>query len=100
METNLLIEKVEKLPESLKKEVENFVDFLIFKDQHQEKNVETKNCDCTSVSEESINSYDVNDSAGLYNKEPKLKREFGGLKGQIWMSDDFDKPLDDFKDYM
>jgi len=25
---------------------------------------------------------------------------FGCLKGQIQMSDDFDEPLDDFKDYM
>lgn len=24
----------------------------------------------------------------------------GSAKGQIWMSDDFDEPLDDFKDYM
>ncbi|GBU20343.1 hypothetical protein R80B4_00219 [Fibrobacteres bacterium R8-0-B4] len=25
---------------------------------------------------------------------------FGCLKGQIWMSDDFDAPLEEFKDYM
>jgi hypothetical protein len=25
---------------------------------------------------------------------------FGCLKGQIWMADDFDAPLEDFKDYM
>ena len=25
---------------------------------------------------------------------------FGCLKGKIWMSEDFDEPLDDFKDYM
>ena len=28
------------------------------------------------------------------------KPVFGCLKGQIWMSDDFDEPLDEFKDYM
>jgi len=32
--------------------------------------------------------------------EPLQEREFGCLKGQIWMADDFDAPLDDFKDYM
>ena len=32
--------------------------------------------------------------------EPLKEREFGCLKGQIWMADDFDAPLDDFKDYM
>jgi antitoxin (DNA-binding transcriptional repressor) of toxin-antitoxin stability system len=26
--------------------------------------------------------------------------EFGSAKGQIWMSDDFDAPLEDFKEYM
>jgi hypothetical protein len=33
--------------------------------------------------------------------EPREKRAggFGCLKGQIWMADDFDAPLDDFKDY-
>jgi len=28
------------------------------------------------------------------------RRGFGCLKGQIWMADDFDAPLEDFKDYM
>jgi len=34
------------------------------------------------------------------NTEPTKEREFGCLKGQIWMADDFDAPLEDFKDYM
>jgi hypothetical protein len=34
--------------------------------------------------------------AGIEKKE----RGFGCLKGQIKMSDDFDEPLEDFKDYM
>jgi hypothetical protein len=33
-------------------------------------------------------------------QEQKKERKFGCLKGQIWMADDFDEPLDDFKDYM
>ena len=32
--------------------------------------------------------------------EPIKEREFGCLKGQIWMAEDFDAPLEDFKDYM
>ena len=32
--------------------------------------------------------------------EPLKEREFGCMKGKIWMADDFDAPLDDFKDYM
>jgi len=33
-------------------------------------------------------------------QEPKKKRKIGCLKGQIWMAEDFDEPLEDFKDYM
>jgi len=32
--------------------------------------------------------------------ERKKQREFGCAKGEFWMADDFDAPLDDFKDYM
>ena len=39
------------------------------------------------------------------NGEPKAKlsaahAHAGSLPGKIWMSPDFDSPLDDFKDYM
>lgn len=30
----------------------------------------------------------------------EIKPKFGSLKGKIKLSDDFDAPLDDFKDYM
>ena len=33
-------------------------------------------------------------------KEQKKEREPGCLKGQIWMAEDFDEPLEDFKEYM
>jgi len=33
-------------------------------------------------------------------KEQKKEREFGCAKGQFWIADDFDAPLEDFKDYM
>jgi antitoxin (DNA-binding transcriptional repressor) of toxin-antitoxin stability system len=31
---------------------------------------------------------------------PKKKATFGCAKGEVWMSDDFDEPLEEFKDYM
>jgi hypothetical protein len=37
------------------------------------------------------------------NDKPKPVRpkpQLGCLKGKIWMSDDFDEPLEDFKEYM
>jgi hypothetical protein len=38
----------------------------------------------------------------LVNQEEKEKKERqpGSLKGKVWMADDFNEPLDDFKDYM
>ena len=32
--------------------------------------------------------------------EAEAQPRFGSAKGQVWMSDDFDEPLDDFNDYM
>ena len=29
----------------------------------------------------------------------KRKRQFGIVEGEIWMSDDFDEPLDEFQEY-
>lgn len=37
----------------------------------------------------------------VQKQEPeKKKREYGYAKGAFIMSDDFDEPLEDFKDYM
>jgi len=30
----------------------------------------------------------------------KVRYGHGCMKGEIWMSDDFDEPLEDFKEYM
>ena len=38
--------------------------------------------------------------APVEEKEPKKERGFGCAKGQFRMADDFDAPLEDFKDYM
>lgn len=81
METNLLIEKVEKLPYTLKKEVENFVDFLIFKRENQKEGL----------------SEELMPDQNLRTPHPV----FGSGKGIFGkMSDDFDEPIDDMKEYM
>lgn len=59
--------KLDALPQDLKNEVNDFIDFLIQKSSKSKKAVYPK---------------------------------FGSAKGKIKMSDDFDAPLDDFKDYM
>jgi len=32
--------------------------------------------------------------------EPRQERQFGCVKGDYWMAEDFDAPLEDLKDYM
>ena len=38
----------------------------------------------------------------IIEEKPKTKkrRQSGSTKGQIWMSEDFDEPLEDFEEYM
>ena len=67
MSSELIYSKIESLPENLKKEATDFIDFLLTKKKPE---------------------------------ETKKIRKAGFLKDQIEMSPDFDKPLDDFKEYM
>lgn len=59
--------RINALPENLRREVEDFVSYLLEKSRK--------------------------------DKMPKAKLR-GSLKGKILMSEDFDQPLDDFKEYM
>jgi hypothetical protein len=62
-----LYTKIIELPEGIRKEVSDFIDFLLARE----------------------------------SKKKKAKRPvFGCAAGQIRLSDDFDHPLDDFKEYM
>jgi hypothetical protein len=72
MSAAMLEKKLSQLPIEKQKEVDDFIDRLLT--QLDVKKAEEKN-------------------------EVK-KPAFGALKGMFVMSDDFDEPLDDFKDYM
>jgi len=67
METAVLDGKVKQLPWEVRREVEDYVDFLLHK----------------------------------YRDHKPVKPRAGCMKGTfLWMSDDFNEPLEDFKDYM
>jgi hypothetical protein len=72
----LILKNVEKLPESVKQAVFLYTEFLV--SQHAEEKLE-----------ESVS-------------KPELEKKYGygSLAGQIIMSDDFDEPLEDLKEYM
>ncbi|MBN1926628.1 MAG: DUF2281 domain-containing protein [Prolixibacteraceae bacterium] len=67
MEYIQLYTKINSLPNDIKSEVNDFIDFLMSKRKKEIK---------------------------------KKKPKFGCAKGQIFISADFDEPLDDFNEYM
>lgn len=67
MEHTHLYTKISSLPNDIKSEVNDFIDFLLKKRKKEIK-----------------------------QKKPK----FGCAKGQIYMSPDFDEPLEDFNPYI
>ncbi|PZU86703.1 MAG: hypothetical protein DI529_08270 [Chryseobacterium sp.] len=70
MTTLSLYKKIENLSPALRKEAEDFIEFLLDKTKKKEKTPK------------------------------KPKKTFGSLKGKVSLSEDFDSPLEDFKDYM
>lgn len=74
-----IFQNYEALPPELQREAADFIEFLLLKWQRQTDQAPT---------------HPAADIAAL------RRAGFGALKGQIWMSEDFDEPLDDFKEYM
>lgn len=71
-------EKYELLPDSLKTEVDHYIDFLLG------KYVKTQ----------------IPLRQGAIKEESEKSYGYGSLAGKIIMSDDFDEPLEDLKEYM
>ncbi|QQR88096.1 MAG: DUF2281 domain-containing protein [Flavobacteriales bacterium] len=72
MSTADLLVKINSLPADLKKELSDFIDRLL---------VRAKKSPSPTT-------------------PTKQRRQLGLLKGKIHIPDDFDEPLEDFKDYM
>lgn len=72
MDDLLLYKKLITLPESMKSEVADLIDFLV-----------------TKIKKDNSNNNDTH----------KPKPTFGSGKGTFIMKPDFDDPLEDFKDY-
>jgi hypothetical protein len=73
METGTLVKKIDLLSEDQKLKLEGYIDALLSDKADQ----------------------------NLLSSNFKVEKGFGGGKGLIaYMADDFDAPLDDFKDYM
>ena len=71
MSTLQIITLIQALPEDLKQEAVHFLEYLEFKQEKREQATTAKK------------------RGGL-----------GSMKGKVWMAEDFDAPLEDFKEYM
>ncbi|MBM2816242.1 MAG: hypothetical protein HW421_3004 [Ignavibacteria bacterium] len=71
MNSSQILLQYEQLPDAYKQEAIDFIEFLFSKSN--QKKIEKKN---------------------------HKRNAFGSLKGKIKMADDFDEPLEDFRDYM
>ncbi len=69
------LDKIKLLPADKQKEIEDFVDYLLQKYAKPEEKV----------------SKEI---------QEKRLRNFGNMKGQIWMAEDFNDTPEDFKEYM
>lgn len=79
----VILNKYITLPERLQEEVVDFIDFLMFMQQRQEKYLE-----------EGISGRKKD------GKRKKKESNFGSARGLIVIKNDFDQPLEDFKEYM
>jgi hypothetical protein len=106
METGLE-KKIARLTEAQKLRVAGYIDFLM--DEEAKKRLlndpETiyqasgKKDKLSGPAEDAAKNVTTTTDKPVEGK--KLKREFGSLKGFItYIADDFDAPLEDFKDYM
>lgn len=85
-----LLEAIDRLPDHLQQEVLDFAQFLMSKYANG------------AVKEGAIESPPVKEKEEAIESPPVKKRDFGALKGifVLPLPDDFDEPLEDFKEYM
>jgi Protein of unknown function (DUF2281) len=74
----VILEKLEQLPEAMQMKVLHYIESLLVR--HDQGPKPAKNEPTQDNSEVHLG--------------------YGSLEGQIWMSDDFDEPLEDLQDYM
>ena len=88
MSTIALYSKIELLPEHLKQQVLDYIEFLLSR--------EVKRQPAAQPVAQPVQT----EAKPAEAQKPPLRAGFGGAKGMFVMSPDFDEPLEDFKEYM
>lgn len=50
--------------------------------------------------QQAVYKHSITESEINYKQSNGNQAKLGGWEGKVWMSDDFDEPLEDFKEYM
>ena len=111
MSTLALYSKIESLPESLKKQVLDYIEFLLSRENKEKTSQELKQNEAQTKIKSGFSG-----AKGLFSmgpdfdkpleiseakkESPKKPLKAGFLKGSFIMADDFEAPLEDFKEYM
>ncbi|MFN0213591.1 MAG: DUF2281 domain-containing protein [Saprospiraceae bacterium] len=111
MSTLALYSKIEGLPESLKKQVLDYIEFLLSRESKEKTSQELKQLEAQTKIKAGFGGakgmftmgpdFDEHLEIPEAKKEsPKKPLKAGFLKGSFVMADDFEAPLEDFKEYM
>lgn len=90
MTASHILRTFEALPPELQREAADFMEFLLVKWQRREYAQQAPDSAAPGLSDQGKSA----DLAAI------RRAGFGALQGKIWMAEDFDEPLDDFKEYM
>lgn len=115
MSEQLFLKQYSQLPESLKQELLEFLEFLMFKHQKQQTGKQQKqalpNNKKITNPEKKSSQKDLSDKSPCTNKHLPIERfkrsrtpvplEFGGSKHLVkYMADDFTAPIEDSENFM
>jgi hypothetical protein len=84
MAKSTILEKLDKLPQSMQTEVLHYIDFLL------EMHLKSKKQNLDGLQQ---------DLQVLSEEEAEKRYGYGSMAGQIIMSDDFDEPLEELAEY-
>jgi cytoplasmic iron level regulating protein YaaA (DUF328/UPF0246 family) len=92
-----LLDQLQQLPESVQQQATHYIQHLIA--QHAKTTPDQTASDKTT-SDKTASDKTASDKTASDKTTISRKDAFGIWKGQVWMAEDFDAPLEDMQEYM
>jgi cytoplasmic iron level regulating protein YaaA (DUF328/UPF0246 family) len=97
-----LLDQLQQLPESVQQQATHYIQHLIA--QHAKTTPDQTASDKTTsdktASDKTASDKTTSDKTASDKTTISRKDAFGIWKGQVWMAEDFDAPLEDMQEYM